>query len=165
MLDSPQIQGAVRKAMAAIVGFLLIVVLLAALLLSGFYLLGKAATIAMVPLIGEAGALAVTGFACLLILALIFYRLSRRTPGTRSDADKTSRAGHAPIAVLRDLIRNNPLESAIVAFAFGVAENTDPRLKSLLLEGSMVLMREQQGGAQSDEAEGAAPPRDEGSDS
>lgn len=165
MLDSPQIQGAVRKAMAAIVGFLLVMVLLIALLLSGFYLLGKAATIAMVPLVGEAGALAVTGLACFLILALVFYRLSHRASGARSSADGTSGAGRSPTAILRDLIRGNPLESAMVAFAFGVAENTDPRLKSLLLEGGMVLMREQRGEAQRGDAEDAAPPNAEESDS
>lgn len=127
--------------MAAIVGFGLVMVLLIALLLSGFYLLGKAATIAMVPMIGEAGALAVTGLVCFLFLALVFYRLSHSAAGSRSNADDGSGSDRSPVALLRDLIRTNPLESAIVAFAFGVAENTDPRLKSLLLEGSMELMK------------------------
>ncbi|HCW91412.1 MAG TPA: hypothetical protein DHU56_15370, partial [Marinobacter sp.] len=60
MLDSPQVQGAVRKAIAAVVGFLVALILLLTLLIGGIYLLGKAATLAMTPYLGEAGALAAT---------------------------------------------------------------------------------------------------------
>ncbi len=45
MLDSPQVQSAVRKAVAAVLGFMLALVLLTALLITGFYLLVAAATV------------------------------------------------------------------------------------------------------------------------
>jgi hypothetical protein len=40
------------------------------------------------------------------------------------------------------LIRENPLEAALTAFALGCAEQSDPRLKSLLMKGGMELMKQ-----------------------
>ena len=45
------------------------------------------------------------------------------------------------IDAIRNLIKANPLEAALMAFAVGIAEQKDPRLKSLLMEGGMVLMK------------------------
>ncbi|WP_150913482.1 hypothetical protein [Marinobacter halotolerans] len=141
MLDSAQIQGALRKAAAAIIGVVLSMVLLTALLITGFYLLVQASLIAMSPFLGEAGAMALAGFICLLLLAIVFQRLTRpvRRGKSGEKASETSRSG---IDVLRDLIRENPLEAALTAFAAGVVEQSDPRLKSLLLEGGMSLMKQ-----------------------
>lgn len=141
MLDSAQIQGALRKAAAAVIGLMLAVILLTALLVTGFYLLVQASLIAMSPLLGEAGAMALAGFVCLLLLAIVFQRLTRPVNRRKSNqkAGVKSRSG---IDVLRDLIRENPLEAVLTAFAAGIVEQSDPRLKSLLLEGGMSLMKQ-----------------------
>lgn len=152
MLDSPQVQGAVRKIIAAITGFILALVLLIALLISGFYLLVKAATLAMSPFLGEAGALAAIGFVCFVLLALFFYRMTRPVSTATSDASGADSTRRSPVAILREIIRKNPLESAFTAFAAGLVENSDPQLKSLLLQGGMVLMKQAEEG-QPDTAE------------
>jgi hypothetical protein len=140
MLDSAQIQGALRKAAAAIIGLVLAMVLLTALLITGFYLLVQAALVALSPWLGEAGAMALVGCVCVLLLAIVFQRLTRPVyPGKSGQkAGGKSRSG---VDVLRDLIRENPLEAAMMAFAVGIAEQGDPRLKSLLLQGGMILMK------------------------
>lgn len=142
MPDSAWLQGVLRKAVAAIIGFMLAFVLLVALLITGFYMLVNAATLALTPLMGEAGAMAVTGVSCLLLLALFFYRMTR-PPASRQSASESEGASSAsPLDAIRDLVRNNPLEAAFAAFTLGVVEQGDPRLKSLLLQGGMVLMKE-----------------------
>jgi len=140
--DSAWLQGALRKAIAAFLGFMLAFVLLVALLITGFYLLVNAATLALAPLLGDAGAMAVTGLSCILLLLLFFYRMTRPAPSKKSTGSDKSRSGSSPIDAMRDLIRKNPLEAAFTAFAFGVVEQGDPRLKSLLLQGGMVLMKQ-----------------------
>lgn len=141
MPDSAWLQGVLRKAVAAIIGFMLAFVLLVALLITGFYMLVNATTLALSPMLGEAGAMAVTGVSCLLLLALFFYRMTR--PATsKKNASGGDRSSTSPIDAIRELVRNNPLEAAFAAFALGVVEQGDPRLKSLLLQGGMVLMKE-----------------------
>ena len=141
MPDSAWLQGVLRKAVAAIIGFMLALVLLVALLITGFYLLVNAATLALSPTLGEAGALAVTGLSCLLLLALFFYRMTRPVASKKS-AHGGKEQSASPIDTIRDLVRNNPLEAVAAAFTLGVVEQSDPRLKSLLLQGGMVLMKE-----------------------
>lgn len=141
MPDSAWLQGVLRKAVAAIIGFMLALVLLVALLITGFYLLVNAATLALSPLLGEAGALAVTGLSCLLLLALFFYRMTRPAASKKSARGGKEQSA-SPIDAIRDLVRNNPLEAVAAAFTLGVVEQSDPRLKSLLLQGGMVLMKE-----------------------
>src|SRR5690554_2050379 len=111
--DSASIQSTLRKAVAAIIGIVLALVLLTALLVTGFYLLVNAATLALAPLVGKPGAMAITGVACLCMLALFFYRMTR-TPKSRRDAqDSSSDPGSSsPIDLLRSLITRNPLEAA-----------------------------------------------------
>ena len=141
MPDSAWLQGVLRKAVAAIIGFMLAFVLLVALLITGFYMLVNATTLALSPMLGEAGAMAVTGVSCLLLLALFFYRMTR--PATsKKTASEGDRSSASPIDTIRELVRNNPLEAAFAAFTLGVVEHGDPRLKSLLLQGGMVLMKE-----------------------
>jgi hypothetical protein len=167
MLDSAQVQGALRKAVAAIIGFVLAMVLLTTLLLTGFYLLVEAAILALSPWLGEAGAMGLLGFVCVLLLALFFQRLTRPASSSKSgkDADGKSRSG---IDVLRDLIRENPTEAALIAFAVGIAEQGDPRLKSLLLQGGAILMKRaesedtDEAGAARASAEAGTPSPDQG---
>lgn len=141
MLDSAQLQGAVRKAAAAIIGFLLAMVLLTALLLFGFYLLVQAAILALSPWLGEAGAMGLAGFVCILLLALVFHRLTRPASSSKRRKESDAESGSG-IDAIRNLIKENPLEAALMAFAVGIAEQKDPRLKSLLLKGGMVLMKQ-----------------------
>lgn len=161
MLDSAQVQGALRKAAAAIIGFALAMVLLTALLLTGFYLLVQASVLALSPWLGEAAAMGLAGFVCLLLLVLFLYRLSRPKSSTKSPDSADGKSGSG-IDVLRNLIRDNPLEAAALAFAVGVAEQGDPRLKSLLMQGGMILMEradaEPSGEAGTDEAAGQGSP-------
>lgn len=140
MPDSTQIQDAVRKAVAVVTGLVLSMVLLTALLLTGFYLLIQASIIGLAPHIGQAAAMAVVGAACMLLLIVFFRRMTAsKRPTQRKDSQAT---GAMPgLGSLRELIRENPLESAFTAFAFGFAHETDPRLKSLLLQGGMELMK------------------------
>lgn len=136
-------KSVLRKAMAAVIGAVLALVLLTALLITGFYLLVNSATLALAPVLGKPGAMAVTGLACLCLLALFFYRLTRpaKSSKTTRGASPGSDTG-SPVDSLRSLIRGNPLEAAALAFAAGVAQQGDPRLKQLLLQGGMILMRQ-----------------------
>lgn len=159
MPDSAWIQGVLRKAVAAIIGFMLALVLLVALLITGFYLLVNAATLALSPALGDAGAMAVTGLSCLLLLVLFFYRMTRPVTSKRSASDSKRQFPASPIDAIRDLVRSNPLEAVFAAFTLGVVEQGDPRLKSLLLQGGMVLMKEAEaeqarGKEKTDEGEG-----------
>ena len=142
MPDSAWLQGVLRKAVAAIIGFMLALVLLVALLITGFYMLVSAATLALSPLLGEAGALAVTGFACLLLLALFFFRMTRPATSKKSPSGSEGHSPSSPVDAIRELVRNNPLEAVAAAFTFGLVEHGDPRLKALLLQGGMRLMKE-----------------------
>lgn len=112
-------KDAVRKAVAAITGLILALVLLTALLITGFYLLAQAAILSLSPYLGEAGAMAVVGSGCIALLAGFFWRMTaRNSPGTG--------AGTTPaIDKLREFIRENPLESALTAFTVGVANRSD----------------------------------------
>ena len=76
------------------------------------------------------------------MLVLFFYRMTRPAR-SHGQADSGESSGmSSPVESLRNLIRKNPLESASIAFVLGIAEQGDPRLKSLLLQGGMVLMKE-----------------------
>ncbi|MCK2151228.1 hypothetical protein [Marinobacter alexandrii] len=150
MLDSAQakLQGAVRKAIAALTAFLLSMVLLTALLITGFYLLIQAAILALSPVIGEAAAMASVGVLCMLVLGVFFWRMTS-TPGASGKKEGTDSRGESSVEALRGLIRNNPLEAALTAFAVGVAQQGDPRLRSLLMKGGMELMKEAEADAHS----------------
>lgn len=167
MLDSAQVKGALRKAAAAIIGFGLAMVLLTALLLTGFYLLVQAAVLSLTPWLGEAGAMGLIGSVCVLLLALFFQRLTRPKPSRESDKTADDKSGSG-INVLRDLIRENPWEAVLMAFAVGIAEQGDPRLRALLLQGGTILMRraesgepEEDGGDSASAPEDKAPPGEE----
>ncbi|WP_144820714.1 hypothetical protein [Marinobacter piscensis] len=160
--DSAAIQSAIRKAVAAIIAVVLGLVLLTALLITGFYLLVNAAALALAPLVGKPGALAIVGLACLCLLAFFFYRMTRPARTLRNSEDRQSGTGSSsPVDVLRSLITRNPLEAAALAFAVGVAEQKDPRLKNLLMQGGMTLMRQSAGTGTPDPGESDEPPAPE----
>jgi hypothetical protein len=146
MPESTQLQGIVRKAVAAVTGFLLAMVLLVALLITGFYLLVHALVLALTPWLGAAGAMGVAGFLCLLLLAVFFHRMTR--PASSGKRRETASGTRSPVDILRKLIKDNPLEAVLAAFAAGVVEQGDPRLKSLLLQGGMELMKQADSGAE-----------------
>lgn len=150
MLDSIQakLQGAARKAIAALTAFLLSIVLLTALLLTGFYLLVQAAVLALTPLLGEAAAMASVGAFCVLLLGVFFWRMTS-TPSSSGKKESAKSHDASSVEALRGMIRNNPLESALTAFAVGVAQQGDPRLRSLLMRGGMELMKEAEAEAHS----------------
>ncbi|MGO1461448.1 MAG: hypothetical protein ACTHYN_02450 [Marinobacter sp.] len=163
--DSAAIKSTIRKAIAAVAAVVLLMVLLTALLITGFYLLGGAATLALTPFVGEPGAMAITGLACLCLLALFFYRMTRPAKAFRNtsnnESDGSARSAKSPVAALRSLITRNPMEAVTLAFAVGVAEQSDPRLKGLLFKGGMAMMRQQAGRASpeaTDSNETSAPP-------
>ena len=141
MLDSSGLQALVRRAAAALIGCLLAVVLIGALLLAGVFLLLRAMALALIPIWGEPVALAVTGAVCLCIVAGLFAVLLRPARASAGKARASGRDMSSPLAMLRQLIKDNPLESAMTAFALGVVEQGDPRLRSLLLQGGMELMK------------------------
>ncbi|NMT62567.1 hypothetical protein [Marinobacter orientalis] len=163
MLDSAWLRGVLRKAVAAIIGFMLAFVLLVALLITSFYMLVNAATLALSPWLGDAGAMAATGLFCLLLLALFFYRMTRPVASKKSASEGEDGKGQSPpspIDSIRNLVRNNPLEAVAAAFTLGVVEQSDPRLKSLLMQGGMVLMKEAEA-EQAHAKEKADPPASE----
>ncbi|RBP30639.1 hypothetical protein DET50_10754 [Marinobacter pelagius] len=134
-------KDAVRKAVAAVTGFILALVLLTALLITGFYLLIQAAILSLSPYLGQAGAMAVVGSGCALLLAVFFWRMTTRRSSAKSSIGKTA-GTTSGIDKLRELIRENPLESALAAFAVGLAHESDPRLRTLLMQGGMELMKQ-----------------------
>tara|TARA_R110000823_G_scaffold171736_7_gene304146 strand:- start:20793 stop:21287 length:495 start_codon:yes stop_codon:yes gene_type:complete len=142
MPDSARLQGLLRKAAAGFIGFVLALVLLVALLTTGFYMLVNAATLALAPFVGEVGALAVTGLSCLLLLASGFYLLTRPPAAKKSGDAQQAQPSESSLDAIRGLVRNNPLEAAAAAFTLGVVEQSDPRLKSIILQGGMALARE-----------------------
>ncbi|MBW4934096.1 hypothetical protein [Marinobacter sp. F4206] len=150
MIDSAQIKGLVRKAVAAVTGLMLAMVLLIALLVTGFYLLIRAALLALTPLLGEAAAMAAVGAGCVLLLAAFFWMLAGGHSASKRKRRKSS-GETSSLEQVRELIRENPLEAALTAFAVGVAQQGDPRLKSLLMQGGMELMK------QAERREGDAP--------
>ncbi|MFO7528977.1 MAG: hypothetical protein R6W86_09270 [Marinobacter sp.] len=132
---------AVRKAVAAVTGFILALVLLTALLITGFYLLVQAAILSLLPYLGQAGAMAVVGSGCVVLLAAFFWRMTASSSSAAGSMGKGALTTSA-IDTLREFIRENPLESAMTAFAVGVVQESDPRLKNLLMQGGMALMKQ-----------------------
>ncbi|MFL1405729.1 hypothetical protein ACJO2E_10365 [Marinobacter sp. M1N3S26] len=138
MLSKQEMEGLARKAVAALVGVLLTVALLSALLIAGLVLLLWATTAGLSPLVGQAGALAISGGLCFLLLGLFFWRLL--------SARATSGSGGEPGLSLRDrlenTIRENPLEAALGAFALGIFGQADARFRAMVLQSGMAFMRQ-----------------------
>ena len=148
MFDSAAIKSTIRKAAAALIGFVMALILLAALLLTGLHLLVSAGTLALAPLVGQAGAMAISGLVCVLLVALFFYRLvspgrsSKNQSGSEGSEGSAKPASRSPIQTLRSAITDNPLEAIAIAFAAGIAGHDDSRLRRLLLQGGMAMMEQ-----------------------
>ncbi|MBZ2168726.1 hypothetical protein [Marinobacter sp. F4216] len=140
MIDSTVLKNAVRKIIAGVVGLIVAVILLCALLITSFYLLVQASVQALTPLVGNTEAMAIVGGSCGLILVLFFWGLI--APRSSSKTKKTSgdRSGLSVDSV-RAIIREHPMECAMTAFAMGVVQQTDPKLRSVLLQGGFELMK------------------------
>lgn len=158
MLSKQEMEGLARKAVAALVGVLLTVALLSALLIAGLVLLLWAATAGLTPLVGQAGALAISGGLCFLLLGLFFWRLL--------SARAISGSGGGPGLSLRDrlenTIRENPLEAALGAFALGIFGQADARFRAMVLQSGMAFMRQAQADSRSGSQEDNAANDDAG---
>lgn len=145
MFDSDAIKSTIRKAAAALIGFVMALILLAALLLTGLDLLVSAGTLALAPLVGQAGAMAISGLVCMLLVALFFWRLVSPVASSKTQSaskGSTKPASRSPIQTLRSAITDNPLEAIAIAFAAGIAGHDDSRLRRLLLQGGMSMMEQ-----------------------
>ncbi|MFW5823692.1 MAG: hypothetical protein ACOCVV_01865 [Marinobacter sp.] len=159
MFSKQEAEGLARKAIAALIGAMLAFALLSTLLIAGLVLLLWAATAGLTPVVGQAGALAIAGATCFLLLGLFFWRLIR--------ARATSGEGEGePGLTLRErleqTIRENPLEAALGAFALGIFGQADARFRAMVLQSGIAFMR--QVSAESAESPGDAdsPPEDDG---
>lgn len=152
MFSKQEIEGVVRKAIAALIGVLLMVTLLSALLIAGLVLLLWASTAGLTPVVGQAWALAISGGICLLLLGLFFWRLlsARAMPEEEEGAKSVTMRER-----LENTIRENPLEAALGAFALGIFGQADARFRAMVLQSGMAFMRQAQvdsGGAGKDDA-------------
>lgn len=140
MFSKQEVEGLARKAIAALIGALLAFALLSALLVAGLVLLLWAATAALTPLVGQAGALGISGALCFILLGLFFWRLlaARST----SDSDGEGEAGMTMRERLEQTIRENPLEAALGAFALGIFGQADARFRAMVLQSGVAFMRQ-----------------------
>lgn len=160
MYSKQEIEGLARKAIAALIGALLAFALLSALLIAGLVLLLWAATAGLTPLVGQAGALAISGGACFLLLGLFFWRLiSARATSGGGDGEQEEMTMRER---LEQTIRDNPLEAALGAFALGIFGQADARFRAMVLQSGMAFMRqakaESSGAGDSPGAGGGADP-------
>ncbi|MDG5500904.1 hypothetical protein [Marinobacter sp. BGYM27] len=142
MMSSEDIKALVRKALGAVIGFVLAFVLLSALLIGGFVMLLKAASLGLTPWVGEAGAYGITGFACVLLLAFFFYRMLK-SPAKKSGDSEAGSGGKSfsPVDAFRKLIINNPWEAVLTSFALGVTEQSDPRMRQFLIQSGLAFLK------------------------
>jgi hypothetical protein len=140
MVSKQELEGLARKAVAALVGVFLVMALMSALLIAGLVLLLWAATAGLTPVVGQAGALAISGGACFLLLGLFFWRLL----STRAVPDESGAKGVTMRERLESSIRENPLEGALGAFTLGVFGQADPRFRTMVLRSGMAFMRQAQ---------------------
>lgn len=155
MFSKREAEGLARKAVAALIGAMLAFALLSTLLIAGLVLLLWAATTGLTPLVGQAGALAISGAACFLLLGLFFWRLiSARATSGAGDA-----GGEEPATLsdrLEQTIRENPFEAALAAFTLGVFGQTDVRFRTMVLRSGIAFMRQASAG-RSEPGEGEEP--------
>lgn len=141
MTAAERLQTVARRAVLAVIGCLLALVFIATLALSGIFLLLRALIVALVPVVGDAAALALAGTACFVLIGGGCLILARRwkTPSHRAGNPSSERPGLP--RHLKTVIQEHPLESALAAFAFGLMEQTNPHLRYLLLQSAMEFMQ------------------------
>lgn len=139
MVIPASIQSMLRKAVAAVLALVLVIVLLMAVVIGAFVMLLNASVIGLEPYLGEAGAYGATGTICLLLLGLLFWTLihgpSREASG-RGKGDNPS-----PVDMVRGLVREHPWGSVSTAFALGIAEIKDPRMKAFMMESGLAYLK------------------------
>ena len=140
MFSKQEVEGLARKAIAALIGALLALALLSALLIGGIVLLLWAATVALTPLVGEAGALGISGATCFVLLGLFFWRLLAARAVSEDEGD--GEPGMTMRERLEQTIRENPLEAALGAFALGIFGQADARFRAMVLQSGMAYMRQ-----------------------
>ncbi|WP_148864296.1 DUF898 domain-containing protein [Marinobacter fonticola] len=143
MISPGDIKALLRKALAAFIGAVLGFVLLSALIIGGFVMLLKAATLGLSPWVGEAGAYGITGFVCFLLLGIFFYcvlRQPNKSSGEGAD-DDGKEGGVSPANAFRKLITKNPWEAVLIAFALGVTEHSDPRMRQMLIQSGIAFLK------------------------
>lgn len=152
-----ELEGLARKAVAAIVGAMLAFTLLSALLIGGIILLLRALTAGLEPFVGDAGALAISGGLCFVLLGIFFWRMLRtptlKTPEGEGEEESEPQTFRERIELV---IKENPLEAALGAFALGVFGEADPKFRAMVLQSGFTFMRQ----AQNDPEEGEAEPTD-----
>lgn len=145
MFSKREAEGFARKAVAALIGAMLAFALLSALLIAGLVLLLWAATAGLTPLVGQAGALAISGGACFLLLGLFFWRLvSARATSGAGEADE--KEGATLRDRLEQTIRENPFEAALAAFTLGLFGQTDARFRAMVLRSGIAFMHQASAG-------------------
>lgn len=142
MFSSADIQALLRKALVAVVGAILGFLLLSALLVGGFVMLLEAATLGLSPWVGEAGAYGITGGVCFLLLGIIFYRMlygpaKKHKSKSKSDTDESP----SPLNAFRKLITTHPWEAVLIAFALGITEQSDPRMRQMLIQSGLAFLK------------------------
>lgn len=135
---SGELQALLRKVLAALIGAALGLVFLSALLIGGFVLLVKAAALGLEPWVGQAGAFGITGGVCFALLGFFFYRMMR-TPAPSREA--STGGGSSPLAAFRKLIVENPWEAVLTAFALGITEQSDPRMRQFLIQSGLAFLK------------------------
>lgn len=142
MFSSKDIKALLRKTLAAAIAAVLGFVLLSALLIGGFVMLLEAATLALAPWVGEAGAYGITGGFCLLLLGLFFYRMFHgpaKKPKAAAEGGKDE--GSSPLNAFSKLITQHPWEAVLVAFALGITEQSDPRMRQMLIQSGLAFLK------------------------
>ncbi|SFR57758.1 hypothetical protein SAMN05216203_1533 [Marinobacter daqiaonensis] len=155
MVSKQELEGLARKAVAAVIGFMLTMALLTALLLGGIVLLLWALTEGLTPHVGQAGALGISGGLCFLLLGLFFWRLLKTSSSHSDEGGAEPRSMQDRLA---DMIRQNPLEAALGAFALGLFGQTDPKVRAMILQSGAAFMQQAQNDGGSSGADGEGGP-------
>lgn len=144
------VQAKLQQALVVALAGLLALILLCALLIASFVMLLMALTSGLAPVVGDSGAYAIAGLGCLLVLLLVFRRLTakrktkprQQSPLTEGSDDGST--GAAPLDDFRQTIREHPWESVATSFALGLVQSGDPRLRELLMDSSLVWFKSAQ---------------------
>ncbi|BES73310.1 hypothetical protein RE428_43280 [Marinobacter nanhaiticus D15-8W] len=142
MFSSQDIKALLRKALAAAIAAVLGFVLLSALLIGGFVMLLEAATLALAPWVGDAGAYGITGGFCLLLLGIFFFRMFHGPASkSKSSSEGDKEEGPSPLNAFSKLITKHPWEAVLVAFALGITEQSDPRMRQMLIQSGLAFLK------------------------
>lgn len=134
----------IRKILLTLIGLFAAAAAAAALIIAAVIYLLRGLAEALMPLTGPAGAYALTGTACLLLILIAGIGLGLALPGrprrsADDDGSGKSGAAHSAVDVTRTLIRRYPLEAAGIALVAGYAAE-DPEVRRLLLKSGQAYV-------------------------